>query len=250
MHSLRKTPLTGRRAPRLNNIGRLQESTNPLQEHSGTFNRVLCGSTSSGGQFANMVEEDGALELVELRGVSGNLGEERVGGEDGGLVAVARGGVTEQRGDVHLERLGETVERGQRRHGLAVLDLGDVGAGDAHAGGELALGEIADVAKIAHGSGDLESTVFFRLCGDEGKRRWSWLRELYLERLVAAPAESAGCAELHQGAVVATEYLPLFDGRHHCCHSCSCGRIPEQGPQHTRPITEICDVPRVTLGIE
>jgi hypothetical protein len=29
---------------------------------------------------------------------------------------------------------------------------------------------------------------------------------------------------LHQGAVVATENLPLFNRRHHCCHSCTCGR--------------------------
>jgi len=148
----------------------------------------LCGAASSGGQFADMVEEDGALEFVELRGVGGDLGEEGVGGEDCGLVGVAGVGVAQERGDVHLERAGEAVERGKRRHGLAVLDLRDVGARDAHAGGELALRKIADVAKIAHRGGDLEATLFLRGCGDERDRGRFGLGQLHFKTLVAAPA--------------------------------------------------------------
>jgi len=104
-----------------------------------------------------MVEEDGALQSVQLRGVEGDLGEEGVGGEDGGLVAMAGVGVAQEGGDVHLKGAGEAVERGQGRHGLAVLDLGDVGAGYAHAGGELTLREITHVAQIPNGGGYLES---------------------------------------------------------------------------------------------
>lgn len=94
-----------------------------------------------------------------MRGVLGYLGQEGIVEQNGGLVAVTRGRVAEQGGDVDLEGAGEAIERGERRHGLAVLDLGDVGAGHAHASGELALREIADVAKIAHGGGNLRAGV-------------------------------------------------------------------------------------------
>jgi hypothetical protein len=108
-------------------------------------------ATTAGGELANVVEEDGPLEVVELRGVHGDLGEEGIGHEDRGLVAMARVGVSQECGDVDLKGSGEAIERGQRRHGLAVLDLGYVGAGNAHAGGELPLREIAHVAQIANG---------------------------------------------------------------------------------------------------
>jgi hypothetical protein len=44
------------------------------------------------------------------------------------------------------------------------------------------------VAKVTDRGGNLEAAFFFRLCGDEGERRGYWLRQLYFERLVAAPA--------------------------------------------------------------
>ena len=102
-----------------------------------------------------MVQEDRALQIVELRGVHGDLGEEGIGHEDRGLVAMARVGVSQEGGDVDLKGTGEAVERGEGRHGLAVLDLRDVGAGDTHAGGELPLREVAHVAQIANGGGYL-----------------------------------------------------------------------------------------------
>jgi len=98
-----------------------------------------------------MVEEDRLLGRGEMRGVLGNLGQEGIVEENGRLVAVTGGRVAEQGGDVHLQGAGEAIERGQGGHRLAVFDLGDVGAGHAHTSGELALGEVADVAKIAHG---------------------------------------------------------------------------------------------------
>jgi hypothetical protein len=53
----------------------------------------LGGATTAGGELANVVEEDGALQVVELRGVHGDLGEEGIGHEDRGLVAMARVGI-------------------------------------------------------------------------------------------------------------------------------------------------------------
>ena len=117
--------------------------------------RCLGGTATAGGELANVIEEDGALEVVELRGVHGDLGEEGIGHEDRGLVAMARVGVAQQGGDIDLEGSGKTIERGQRGHGLAVLDLRDVSAGDAHAGCQLTLREIAHVAQIANGCGNL-----------------------------------------------------------------------------------------------
>lgn len=102
-----------------------------------------------------MVEEDGALEVVELRGVHGDLGEEGIGHEDRGLVAMACVGVSQEGGDVDLKGTGKTVERGEGRHGLAVLDLRDVGAGYAHTSCKLPLREVAHVAQVSNGGGDL-----------------------------------------------------------------------------------------------
>ena len=48
---------------------------------------------------------------VELRRVGGDLGEERVGGQHGRLVAMAGVGVAQQRGDIHLQRPGQAIER-------------------------------------------------------------------------------------------------------------------------------------------
>jgi hypothetical protein len=96
-------------------------------------------AAASGGELANVIEEDGALESVELRGVGRDLGEEGVGHENGRLVAMAGGGVAQQGGDVDLQGPGEAIERGERGHGFAVLDLRDVGAGHVHASGQLTL---------------------------------------------------------------------------------------------------------------
>lgn len=137
-------------------------------QHGGEHGRELGGAASAGCQFADVVEEDGALEGVQLRGVEGDLGEEGIGHEDGGLVAVAGVGVAQEGGDIHLEGAGKAVERRESGHGLAVLDFGDVGAGHTHASGELTLREIAHVAQVANGSGYLDATFCCWLGGDKG----------------------------------------------------------------------------------
>ena len=71
----------------------------------------LRGAAPSSGKLANMVEEDGALQGVELRGVHGDLGEEGIVHENGGLVAVPVVGVAQQGGDIDLEGACEAVER-------------------------------------------------------------------------------------------------------------------------------------------
>jgi hypothetical protein len=161
-------------------------------------------ATTAGGELANVVEEDGALQFVELRGVQGDFGEERVGHEDRGLVTVAGVGVAQQGGDVDLKSTGETVERGEGRHGLAVLDLRDVSAGHSHACRELTLREVAHVAQVSNGSGDLEAALLSYRGGDECQGSGSRFGLFDLEAFVAATAQSVRCPKLHQAAMITT----------------------------------------------
>jgi len=117
-----------------------------------------------------MVEEDRLLGRGEVRSVLGHLGQEGIVEQNGSLVAMTSGCVAEQGGDVHLQGASEAIERGQGRHRLAILDLGDVGAGHAHTRGELALREIADVAKIAHGGSYLWAGLGSFGCGFKNQR--------------------------------------------------------------------------------
>ena len=63
------------------------------------------GAATACGQLADVVQEDRALEGVELRGVGRDLGEEGIGHEDGCLVAMAGVGVAQQGRDVDLRAL-------------------------------------------------------------------------------------------------------------------------------------------------
>ena len=73
----------------------------------------------------------------------------------------------------------------------------------------MALREIADVAKIADGRGNLEPFLLLRLSGNKSERGRLGLGDINLETLVATPAHRVGCAELHKFAVVAAKYLSL-----------------------------------------
>ncbi len=203
----------------------------------------------AGGQFANVIKEDRLLQRVELGDIGCDLGEEGIGREHRCLVAMAGVGVTQKGGYIHLERTCQAIERREGRHSLAVLDLRDVGTGHAHAPGKLTLREIAHLAKLANGVGDLQTAFFFLRGRDYGKWRRLGLWKFNLQAFVAAAAQCVGCAELHEAAVVATEHLPLFYRRHHGCHKlCRAERVQSKD-RSTCPITERCDVPRVTPGI-
>ena len=201
----------------------------------GCRRRRLGGPAAAGGELADVVEKDGALQGVELRGVERDLGKEGIGHQDCGLVAMAGFGVAQQGRDVDLQGAGEAVERGEGRHGLAVFDLGDVGAGHSHAGSELALGEIANVAEVANCGRYLDAAFLGCGLGDDCQRGGSRLRLFDLEAFVAAAAKRVGGAELHQTAVVTTQYLTLFDGCHHGCHKLSCSEgTQSKDPAHVR----------------
>jgi hypothetical protein len=199
----------------------------------GGFVFWLSGATTSGCQLPHMIEEDGALQGVELGGVGRDLGEERVGHENGRLVAMAGVGVAEQGRDVDLQRFGEAIQRGESRHGLTVLDLGDVSPGNIHACSELPLGQVADVPEIANRGCDLKAAFLLGLGRNQSDGCGDGLRYLDLEGFAAATAERAGGAKLHQTAIVTTQNLTLFDGRHHGCHKLSVTEGPRARTQHT-----------------
>src|SRR5438552_9550169 len=114
-------PVTERRASPREMALSLGEDDEALRQ------RCLGCATTAGGELANVVEEDGTLQVVELRGVHGDLGEEGIVHEDRGLVAMARGGVAQQGGDAVLEGRGGVVERGEGWDGLAVREHQSVG---------------------------------------------------------------------------------------------------------------------------
>ncbi len=223
-----------------------QEFCGSIRTRGGAAGNLSRAATS-GGKLPDVVQEDGALEGVELRGVGGDLGEEGVGHENGRLVAMAGGGVAQQGRDVDLKGFRETCERGQGRHGLAVLDLGDIGARDVHAASELTLRQVTNVAQIANRSSYLQTTIHLGLRRDQSQWSGSWFRDLNFEGFAAATAERAGGAELHQTTVVTTQNLTLFDRCHHGCHKLCVAKGPRARTQHMSD-NGTCDVPRVTLG--
>ena len=104
-------------------------------------------------------------------------------------------------------------QRRQRRHRLAVLDFGDVGARHLHTAGELALAQIAAFAKITHRARHLQAVIFghsfFRFAGE---LRDEPFRFFDFERFVAASAERVRGAELNQSAAFTPKNLTRLDG--------------------------------------
>ena len=98
-----------------------------------------------------------AVQRVEVRQQRRNLGQERIGQNRGHFFFAAAARVADELAHVHLERIGQPFQRTQRGNGLAVLDLGDVGAGHLHAAGQLALAQMARAANLAHLSGHLQT---------------------------------------------------------------------------------------------
>src|SRR5450756_2994508 len=95
------------------NIGgwqRQPRSRLPLPYFNKLMQVLLCSAATTGGQFPNMIQEDGALQGVQLRCVGGDFGEERIRHENGGLVAMAGVRVAKQGGDVDLQGFGEPIQ--------------------------------------------------------------------------------------------------------------------------------------------
>jgi hypothetical protein len=181
----------------------------------------LGGTASAGCQLTNVIQEDGTLQSIQLRGIGCNLGQKRIGHQNGRFVTVPGVGIAEKGGDVHLQGPRQPVERRERRHRLTIFDLGDVGARHVHASRKLALGEVSYVSQISNCSGDLNAVRAGRGLGNNGQWGWGWLGFFDLERFVAAAAQRICCAELDQAAVVAAQDLSLLDGCHHGCHKLS-----------------------------
>ncbi len=136
-----------------------------------------------------------------MLGVLGDLCEEGIIEQKGGFIAVPGGGIAEQGGDIDLQGAGQAIQGREGGHGLAILDLGDVGSRNGHASGKLTLGEITHVTEVAHGGGNLWTCFgdirgsFHHQC-DGGLNLW----RLWQERLLAPPTGVRSGAELYQFA--------------------------------------------------
>lgn len=145
------------------------------------------------------MQKHGALQGVQLKQNGSDLGEERVGEN----IVPNIPAISEQFSQMNLERVGQSLQGRQRWHGASVLDFGDIGAWHLHPAGELALAEVAATTQLAHGTSHLRAAGLLSRCRDEhGAGRGSNGR-LDFERLFAATADRAGCAELNETAMVA-----------------------------------------------
>ncbi len=195
-----------------------------------------------------MVEEDRALQGVQLRGVAARS---RPGTDPPSGRSPHRAGASRRRAAgwrCRPEGARKTVERGERRHRFAVLDLGDVGARNVHARGQLALREVAHVTQLAHRSGDLQTFDGGLVLGDESQGLRRRRGGFDLEAFAAAAAAlrwrceiAPDCSDRNARPRVARQapsWLPY----------CALREDPEQGPQHMSDNTD-CDVPRVDTGL-
>ena len=162
------------------------------------------------------------LQRIEARQHRGNLGQKRVGKECGDLLIAAAARVAHELADVDLEGVGEALQRSQGGDGFAVLNLGDVGARNLHATGELALAKVARLSDLADLARNLQTSLSRRL--NERLRgyrlRTQYHRLLKIERLVASSAEGVAGAVLHQGAM-----FTAHDFARVKTHKCGCHRL-------------------------
>jgi hypothetical protein len=209
----------------------------PPRKGDAEMRRLRGSALAADGEFADLVQEDRLLGGVEMLRMLRNLGKERIGDQHRRLVLVACACIAQKDGDVHLQRTRQTVERGERRHRLAVLNLGDIGAGNAHSPGELPLREIAHATQIAHSRCYLYATLRCGSGWNKSQRSGHGLRLLHLKRSAAAPACARGAAELNETAAVTTKDLSLFNGCHHSCHKLYNAGGSQSGHRSTSPIT-------------
>lgn len=150
----------------------------------------LCEAAASAGHFAHLIDDLGALHGIELRNKGREFGEERVGHDELGFALVPEAAVAEQQADADFEGMGQTVERGERRNGLAVFNLGDVGARHLHTARQLTLAETTAGTDLLDGRCDIDAAGFFLRRGwsDDQLRRGS-LGLFLFEGFVATPAE-------------------------------------------------------------
>src|ERR1700689_1984209 len=175
--------------------------------------RSLGTSTASHCQVAHLVQEHRALQGIHPCDVRSQLRQKRVAENRRGLFMAAATRIPKQVTDVDFQCSGQTRQRRQRRHRLAVLDFRDVGARHLHAASQLALAQIAALTQITHRARDLQAVVFrhslFRFAR-ELRDETFWF--LDLEGLVAASAKRVCGAELHQSAAFTPKNLTRLNG--------------------------------------
>lgn len=117
----------------------------PVRPSGGVLVRpvrnLLRAATRHDGHVADLVQDAGPLHGIEFREIRDHLRDELVGLQLADLVFECAAASVEEVGNTDVQGLGETRERRERGTGFLVLDLGDVGAGHAHALRELPLAQ-------------------------------------------------------------------------------------------------------------
>src|ERR1035438_8431130 len=188
----------------------------------------LSGAPASCSRIPHSAREEHPLHRVQMWQQSGNLGQERVGKQGSDLLVAAAAGIPHQVAHVHLEGCSQPLKRTERGYGLAVFDLGDIGAGHLHAPGQLALAHVARLANIAHLPSNLQPGLGGSRSGwaDHQLRRQRH-RLFHIEGPVALSAKGVAGPELHQAAVIAAQYFARFytheGDSHWLCAECQSG---------------------------
>ena len=151
----------------------------------------------------------------------------------GGIDSALTAAIAYQLADVHFERGGKPFERPQRRDRLAVFNLGNVGAGNLHAAGQLTLAQVAGLANLLHLRRHAKTGVGIADGSLADRNHFDVDRGIFhIERPVAPPAHGVAGPELHQKAVFAAQYLALFrcdetqsGFRHGHLYQCRCHNL-------------------------
>ena len=185
-------------------------------------------------------QDAGALHPVQLGDVGNQLGDKFILHQLANFrLVAAMAAARHQIAYAHFQRPRQPLQRRERRRGLFVFDLGDVGAWHLHAQRQLPLAQAKAVAQRADGIGHLQvrsvmAVAISMILGESFRlnRRDHWF--LRVERGVAAPAKVIVSLKLNQMTAIATDNFPCIYGSQSCGHS-GCASMPERATDYKAP---------------
>ena len=160
----------------------------------------------------NRLKNQSPVESIDAWEQGGNLSKEWIGQDRSSFFLPTACFVRDEAAHFDPQGVGQALERTNRRPCPAVLDLGDVGAGNLHAARELALAQVPSAPNPKQLIGHPTRMALCQILGE------NWL--VSPKGLVASSAERICCSKLHQIAagVAATHCFPRFHSRKRCGH--------------------------------
>ena len=151
------------------------------------------------------------MQGLKLRQILRQFRQERIGEDFRHLFVSGAAAVANQLADIDFECACQSLQRTEGRDRFAVLNFGDVGAGNLHAAGQLALTQVTSLPDVLDLRGYPETRVEIA-CGtlayrDDFDRGWSFF---HVQWLVSSPAHGVAGPELNESAMFAAQYLALL----------------------------------------